>query len=102
MLKVSAMVTGEFYTKKDHFPGFGRPFVFNAQILLKYDKLSPWVALRAIDARILCFAYEAICGTCRVGRKPEAKDAARGALKSPWWTLGCRYQVWLLGFIISY
>nr|GEZ58312.1 cyclin delta-3, putative [Tanacetum cinerariifolium] len=54
---ISAMVTGEFYTKKEHFPGFGRPFVFNAQVLLK------------------------------VGRKPEAKDAARGALKSPWWTL---------------
>ncbi|CAH1434854.1 unnamed protein product [Lactuca virosa] len=59
---VSAMVTGEFYTKKEHFPGFGRPFVFNAEILLK------------------------------VGRKIEAKDAARGALKSPWWTLGCPYQ----------
>ncbi|KAI3768335.1 hypothetical protein L2E82_18921 [Cichorium intybus] len=59
---VSAMVTGEFYTKKEHFPGFGRPFVFNAEILLK------------------------------VGRKLEAKDAARGALKSPWWTLGCPYQ----------
>ncbi|CAL5369478.1 unnamed protein product [Camellia sinensis] len=59
---VSAMVTGEFYTKKEHFPGFGRPFVFNAKILLK------------------------------VGRKIEAKDAARGALKSPWWTLGCRYK----------
>ncbi|KAJ0694678.1 hypothetical protein HanPI659440_Chr15g0611511 [Helianthus annuus] len=59
---VSAMVTGEFYTKKDHFPGFGRPFVFNAEVLLK------------------------------VGRNPEAKDAARGALKSPWWTLGCPYQ----------
>lgn len=29
----------------------------------------------------------------RVGRKVEAKDAARGALKSPWWTLGCTYQV---------
>lgn len=29
----------------------------------------------------------------RVGRKVEAKDAARGALKSPWWTLGCMYQV---------
>ncbi|CAN1324728.1 Protein IN CHLOROPLAST ATPASE BIOGENESIS, chloroplastic [Linum perenne] len=28
----------------------------------------------------------------RVGRKVEAKDAARGALKSPWWTLGCPYQ----------
>ncbi|XP_052196490.1 protein IN CHLOROPLAST ATPASE BIOGENESIS, chloroplastic-like [Diospyros lotus] len=59
---ISAMVTGEFYTKKEHFPGFGRPFVFNAEILLK------------------------------VGRKLEAKDAARGALKSPWWTLGCKYQ----------
>nr|XP_043615469.1 protein IN CHLOROPLAST ATPASE BIOGENESIS, chloroplastic-like isoform X2 [Erigeron canadensis] len=59
---VSAMVTGEFYTKKEHFPGFGRPYVFNAKILLK------------------------------VGRNSEAKDAARGALKSPWWTLGCPYQ----------
>ncbi|XP_026402599.1 uncharacterized protein LOC113298129 isoform X2 [Papaver somniferum] len=59
---VSAMVTGEFYTNKEHFPGFGRPFVFNAEVLLK------------------------------VGRNLEAKDAARGALKSPWWTLGCRYQ----------
>ncbi|KAG0454802.1 hypothetical protein HPP92_023751 [Vanilla planifolia] len=58
---VSALVTGEFYTR-NHFLGFGRPFVFNAEILLK------------------------------VGRKSEAKDAARGALKSPWWTLGCRYQ----------
>ncbi|XP_057767092.1 protein IN CHLOROPLAST ATPASE BIOGENESIS, chloroplastic-like [Salvia miltiorrhiza] len=59
---VSALVTGEFYTKKEHFPGFGRPFVFNAEVLLK------------------------------VGRTLEAKDAARGALKSPWWTLGCKYQ----------
>lgn len=32
------MVTGEFYTKKEHFPGFGRPYVFNAQILLKCVK----------------------------------------------------------------
>ncbi|KAJ4965146.1 hypothetical protein NE237_016995 [Protea cynaroides] len=59
---VSALVTGEFYTKKEHFPGFGRPFVFNAEVFLK------------------------------VGRKLEAKDAARGALKSPWWTLGCKYK----------
>lgn len=28
----------------------------------------------------------------RVGRTVEAKDAARGALKSPWWTLGCKYK----------
>ncbi|KAF3438983.1 hypothetical protein FNV43_RR17258 [Rhamnella rubrinervis] len=59
---VSALVTGEFYTKKEHFPGFARPFVFNAEVLLK------------------------------VGRSVEAKDAARGALKSPWWTLGCKYE----------
>eukprot|EP00257_Ricinus_communis_P016280 XP_015574415.1 uncharacterized protein LOC8288175 isoform X2 [Ricinus communis] len=59
---VSAMVTGEFYTRKDLFPGFGRPFVFYAEILQK------------------------------VRRTSEAKDAARVALKSPWWTLGCAYQ----------
>ena len=29
----------------------------------------------------------------RVGRTSEAKDAAMVALKSPWWTLGCAYQV---------
>lgn len=59
---VSALVTGEFYIKKDLFPGFGRPFVFNAKVLQK------------------------------VGRNSEAKDAARVALKSPWWTLGCAYE----------
>ncbi|KAL5987699.1 hypothetical protein ACLOJK_035449 [Asimina triloba] len=58
---VSALVTGEFYAK-GHFPGFGRPFVFYAEVLLK------------------------------VGRNKESKDAVRTALKSPWWTLGCRYQ----------
>ncbi|CAL4912153.1 unnamed protein product [Urochloa decumbens] len=59
--KVSALITGEFYTR-DQFPGFGRPFVFNAEILK------------------------------RVGRTSEAKDSARVALKSPWWTLGCSYE----------
>ncbi|OMO79082.1 hypothetical protein COLO4_24563 [Corchorus olitorius] len=59
---VSALVTGEFYARKEHFPGFARPFVFNAEVLLK------------------------------VRRNLEAKDAARGALKSPWWTLGCKYH----------
>ena len=33
--KVSALVTGEYYTRKEHFPGFARPFVFNAEVLLK-------------------------------------------------------------------
>lgn len=59
---VSALVTGEFYTKREHFPGFGRPFVVNSEVLLK------------------------------VGRNLEAKDSARVALKSPWWTLGCKYH----------
>ncbi|KAE8698608.1 Cyclin delta-3 isoform 3 [Hibiscus syriacus] len=52
--QVSALVTGEFYTKKDLFPGFGRPFVFNAEILLK------------------------------VGRTSEAKDSARVAGIAQW------------------
>ncbi|KAJ4751888.1 cyclin delta-3 [Rhynchospora pubera] len=59
--QVSALITGEFYTR-NQFPGFGRPYVCYAEILLK------------------------------VGRINEAKDAARVALKSPWWTLGSRYQ----------
>lgn len=35
MWKVSALVTGEFYAKKEHFPGFARPFVFNAEVMLR-------------------------------------------------------------------
>nr|XP_034913184.1 protein IN CHLOROPLAST ATPASE BIOGENESIS, chloroplastic-like isoform X2 [Populus alba] len=69
---VSALVTGEFYTRKKHFPGFARPFAFNAEVMLK------------------------------IGRKLEAKDAARGALKSPWWTLGCRYKAWAAQIISLY
>eukprot|EP00897_Mesotaenium_endlicherianum_P008829 jgi/Mesen1/7975/ME000424S07147 len=61
-VEVSALITGEFYSGRQHFPGFGRPFVFSAELLLK------------------------------VGRTGEAKDAARIALKSPWWTLGTPYQ----------
>ena len=34
-LQVSALITGEFYSR-DQFPGFGRPFVFNAEILKRY------------------------------------------------------------------
>eukprot|EP00250_Pteridium_aquilinum_P009330 c18600_g1_i1 orf=309-1364(-) len=60
--QVSALITGEFYASKKHFPGFARPFVFNAELMLK------------------------------VGRELEARDAAKVALKSPWWTLGCQYE----------
>ncbi|XP_037427042.1 protein IN CHLOROPLAST ATPASE BIOGENESIS, chloroplastic-like [Triticum dicoccoides] len=47
---------------RDQFPGFGRPFVFNSEVQK------------------------------RIGRTSEAKESARVALKSPWWTLGCRYE----------
>ncbi|KAJ7544487.1 hypothetical protein O6H91_09G080600 [Diphasiastrum complanatum] len=60
--EVSALVSGEFYATKGHFPGFGRPIVFNAELMLK------------------------------VGRKTEARDAAKIALKLPWWTLGNSYE----------
>ncbi|KAF9678517.1 hypothetical protein SADUNF_Sadunf07G0043100 [Salix dunnii] len=33
---ISALVTGEFYAKKKHFPGFARPFAFNAEVMLKF------------------------------------------------------------------
>lgn len=33
--QVSALVTGEYYLNRNHFPGFGRPFVFNAELFLK-------------------------------------------------------------------
>jgi hypothetical protein len=32
---ISALVTGEYYSNKSHFPGFGRPFVFNAELMVK-------------------------------------------------------------------
>lgn len=38
--------------------------------------------------KIFCFPIS----VGRIGRKLEAKDAARAALKLPWWTLGCRYE----------
>ncbi|CAN6459712.1 unnamed protein product [Victoria cruziana] len=43
--QVSALVTGEFYTRKEHFPGFARPFVFYAEILLK--SVEGWACFRS-------------------------------------------------------
>ncbi|KAM3252733.1 protein IN CHLOROPLAST ATPASE BIOGENESIS, chloroplastic isoform X1 [Capsicum annuum] len=92
---ISALVTGEFYTKKEHFPGFARPFVFNAEVLLKS------VYRIVFLPSYICISIKQVISTVylpmllffsRVGRNIEAKDAARGALKSPWWTLGCEYH----------
>lgn len=92
-------MTGEFYTKKEHFPGFARPYVFNAEVLLKYVGNFFHHSKNALAENV---PKESVLSSCiRVGRKTEAKDAARGALKSPWWTLGCKYEVltfWLISF----
>lgn len=101
MWKVSALVTGEFYTKKEHFPGFARPFVFNAEVMLRLVVVNTFYYIsnlvKMINVNLLFSTSKELLllekNNYRVGRKVEAKDAARGALKSPWWTLGCMYRV---------
>lgn len=49
-----------------------------------------FLALRAVSWQ----AWLSLAGcflNVKVGRKLEAKDAARCALRSPWWTLGSSY-----------
>ncbi|CAL8470236.1 g9778 [Coccomyxa elongata] len=60
--KMSALITAEWYTRKNHFPGWARPFEFNANL------------------------YSSI------GRNEEARDGARIALRFPWWTLSGNFQ----------
>lgn len=98
--KVSALVTGEFYIRKEHFPGFGRPFVFNAEVLQRSVKIFCWLRHWGHFVSNLSIVY--FHAFHRVGRKVEAKDAARGALKSPWWTLGCKYHVSNLSLFFPY
>ena len=121
--QVSALVTGEFYSSRNHFPGFGSPFFFNALLLLRWAGLCRCVT-RLVDGSIIVICFTifisplASCNTrdcrypiidltmsCRivscfvmiafdrVGRATEARDAARIALRSPWWTLSATYQV---------
>ncbi|KAL9367409.1 hypothetical protein Peur_038608 [Populus x canadensis] len=47
---VLAMVTGEFYIKKGLFPGFGRPFVFYAEILQRVGRTSEDAARVALKS----------------------------------------------------
>ena len=82
-------MTGEFYTKREHFPGFGRPFVVNSEVLLKSVYFFHALLLSAHYS----FCVRDLHSYRRVGRNLEAKDSARVALKSPWWTLGCNYHV---------
>ena len=54
---MSALITVDWYSRRDHFPGWGRP----------YDHAASVLADRS--------------------RSEEARDAARVALRMPWWTL---------------
>lgn len=54
--QMSALITGEWYMRNSHFPGWGRPFEFNSQLM------------------------------AGVGRKEEARDMARIAMRMPWWS----------------
>ena len=56
--EMSALITGEWYMRRNHFPGWARPYEHVARI---YEKL---------------------------GRAEEARDCSRVALSLPWWTLG--------------
>lgn len=60
---MSALITGEWYTRSDHFGGWARPYEFNCQLYL------------------------------RVNRTEEARDSARTALRLPWWTLTTGFEV---------
>ncbi|KAL4422026.1 hypothetical protein ABPG77_005456 [Micractinium sp. CCAP 211/92] len=53
---MSALITGEWYMRNSHFPGWGRPFEFASQLM------------------------------ARVGRGEESRDVARIALRMPWWS----------------
>lgn len=54
---MSALITAEWYMRPGHFPGWARPYEFTAGLLE------------------------------HVKRREEARDVARIALQSPWWTL---------------
>ncbi|KAH9663642.1 protein IN CHLOROPLAST ATPASE BIOGENESIS [Citrus sinensis] len=60
--------------------------------LLRKVGLFPDVLERKVMQHFAKGDHRLCCACFRVGRNLEAKDAARGALKLPWWTLGCKYQ----------
>lgn len=60
---MSALITGEWYTRSDHFGGWARPYEFNSQLYIRF------------------------------GRMEEARDSARTALRLPWWTLSTGFEM---------
>lgn len=55
--EMSALITAEWYTRPSHFPDWGRPYEFNSALLRG------------------------------IGRLEEARDVARVAMRTPWWSL---------------
>jgi len=60
--EMSALITGEWYMRRNHFPGWARPYEHVSKI---YASLN---------------------------RKEEARDCSRVALSLPWWTLGSGFR----------
>ena len=58
LCQVSALVTIEYYAKKEHFPGFGRPFAFNADILLRYISRIPTVVFGSSEIPCPAILFE--------------------------------------------
>eukprot|EP00775_Hariotina_reticulata_P005352 gene5352-5588_t len=56
--ETAAMVASEWYMRNNHFPGWGRPYEFAAELFQKIGR-----------------------------RGEEARDMARYALRNPWWSL---------------
>ncbi|KAI3431528.1 hypothetical protein D9Q98_004578 [Chlorella vulgaris] len=59
---MSALITGEWYMRSSQFPGWGRPYEFNSQLM------------------------------ARMGRAEEARDVARLSLRMPWWSFADGYS----------
>ncbi|CAI5971298.1 unnamed protein product [Closterium sp. NIES-64] len=93
--QVSALVAGEFYARK-HFPGFAHPFTSTHSCCSGEGPHHTAASFKLPgDQREELWGKDSVAGVgtlSGVGRPTEARDAARIALKSPWWTLGASYQ----------
>jgi len=59
---MSALITSDWYTRDDHFPGWGFPYEFNAQMYHNVERFK------------------------------ESRDHARTALRLPWWSFATGFK----------
>ena len=68
---MSALITSEWYQRPTHFPGWGRPYEFNAGLLKQLDRLeeardnvSCWLSVQhspyTVSAQPLCLMQHAV------------------------------------------